>query len=437
MPQRRHWYNDALKYATRMRSSSSSDPPRTMAGTRRSEYRSAPCASLSVSAAPKSSKSRSSVPSSTASHAGHASPVTSLVCLLDGLNLSDAASLGSGYRVGASRPATNAPRTSSALSSLSPSDSDAEDGDTEYWTPWECLSNSASPPASSASASSSKSRPALPLFNLEESISCAARLANARARRSQPGAQSAPPQLDRSVAPLCQGTNKDGKPCGNRTRRGPFCHVHRNGAPMMPVSPARPAVPRTPNVFLKRWELGWLQPDTWNKLAALLNEPPSPTDTPGVVYMAVVMDMDVPRDEVHVKVGYSKRTAEARLREWNACCPSLRLTHLKSHETPRPMRLEKFIQDVLQDLVDHQAYCSLDFPKISLPVPRLTNAETKPKARLCTDCNKLHVEVFRFGNIVTSEKAMELLPLWNFISALCENVNEYLKQYCVSESDAE
>ncbi|EKM55963.1 uncharacterized protein PHACADRAFT_256943 [Phanerochaete carnosa HHB-10118-sp] len=267
----------------------------------------------------------------------------------------------------------------------------------------------------------------------DESASCAPRAPPPPDSRS--ATQSAPPNIEKNASVTCSAITKENKPCRNKTTKGALCHKHRaNDSPS-----AAPRVERTANAFLKRWELGWLQAETWNTLAELLNAPPDATDNKGYIYSALVMGT-LPPNEMHIKIG---RTTDLvrRMGQWRRSCPSHPLCLDYSRSTRYYVRLEKIVLLVLRDLVDHQAYLTPEFPDVAPPERRRDSwgcsATMKPKAEVCEDCESIHIEVFRFDTRLVGGGKLDGAYLCSFVSTLCESICALLNRDCPESSSEE
>lgn len=121
-------------------------------------------------------------------------------------------------------------------------------------------------------------------------------------------------------------------------------------------------------------ELGWLQTETWNKLAGLLNQPIDGADGEGFIYAAYLEGAhlrpvcspceshargaghEIPPDELHIKFERSVDVSR-RLTEWQARCPSCKRVCILSMRAQQcHKRLERMMLLVLQDFAANQAY---------------------------------------------------------------------------------
>ncbi|GJE87926.1 hypothetical protein PsYK624_040090 [Phanerochaete sordida] len=336
------------------------------------------------------------------------------------------ASLGRGYRVGSSRPASDAspPSPRAHRVPYTPkSRVDDSDDDEETPTPSRTrTATSATPPASPARRRSAPPQP-------EESASYAPHATRAPpATRTVP--QSAPVGGKASGAVVCGAICPTGVPCRNKTATGPFCYRHRG------QSAAAPTVERVPNVYMNRLPLAWLSPQAWNRVAVEFTAPPNPRDGPGFIYIAH-LEGAIPKNELHLKLGRTVNIYK-RLKEWERHCPACHRAIVYGSRTLCYKRLEKIMLIILQDLVDSQAYRLPGFPRVEPPIRSrdyFGQTLTKPVNEVCQGCNTIHIEQFKFNVLLPGGKKLNKERIHSYVRQLCEDIRHHLDEHCAPDSE--
>ncbi|GJE87923.1 GIY-YIG nuclease family protein [Phanerochaete sordida] len=238
-------------------------------------------------------------------------------------------------------------------------------------------------------------------------------------RVTSSGSRPVQSQPAKSGSVFCSGTNKHGKRCGNRTLQGQFCRYHCNTS----------LVPRIESEALAKAQLGWLQTETWNKLAGLLNQPIDAADGEGFIYVAYLEGEEIPPDELHIKFGRSVDVSR-RLTEWQARCPSCKRVCILSMRAQQcHKRLERMMLLVLQDLAANHAYRIPAFPE-NEPPKRAVGCDgcplTKPANEVCKDCGVTHIEQFKFDFSLPHEDGKSKDEIQSYIELFCGLLRHHL-----------
>ncbi|KIJ63265.1 hypothetical protein HYDPIDRAFT_92498 [Hydnomerulius pinastri MD-312] len=143
-----------------------------------------------------------------------------------------------------------------------------------------------------------------------------------------------------------------------------------------------------------------------------MEKPPSPADTPGYIYAYEIRDPLAP-DVLQLKVGRTASNINERLAQWDKQCPSKETItrgiwpepiaskgrdtffSLLKHNIPQKnlkpgiyhRRVERLAHIELRDLAEYAPYLSSE---------KSSNITLRSPAQACTDCGKVHKEIFTF-----------------------------------------
>ncbi|KAG8769744.1 hypothetical protein FRC12_004773 [Ceratobasidium sp. 428] len=219
----------------------------------------------------------------------------------------------------------------------------------------------------------------------------------------------------------CIAITKAGSRCSRRLEAGSghgYCWQHKGLAVSatatakttddhpQPPSPTRKSKP----IEYEKWIREGLSSETKAKLRTKMTESPSRCEIPGYVYAFEIIDPTTP-DKVHIKVGYSKDVRK-RLRGWQRQCPSKRILlrgcwpcalqmdnvdgetgrQVESigpgEPTSYPHRVEQLVHLELKEVAAYSLHIK---PELRKPT-ELRSSMRGP----CSDCKKMHREIFSF-----------------------------------------
>ncbi|KAG8767374.1 hypothetical protein FRC12_006281 [Ceratobasidium sp. 428] len=225
----------------------------------------------------------------------------------------------------------------------------------------------------------------------------------------------------------CMATTKAGHRCSRRPEAGTvhgYCWQHK-GLAVSAIATAKvtdepqPALQarKSKPIEYERWIREGLSSETKAKLRTKMTESPSRCEIPGYVYAFEIIDPATP-EEVHIKVGYSKDVRK-RLRGWQRQCPSKRILlrgcwpcalqmdnvdgetgrQVESigpgEPTSYPHRVEQLVHLELKEVAAYSLHIK---PECRKPI-ELRSSMRGP----CSDCNKMHREIFSFQRYTSSK----------------------------------
>ncbi|KAL6307961.1 hypothetical protein BKA93DRAFT_766686 [Sparassis latifolia] len=222
----------------------------------------------------------------------------------------------------------------------------------------------------------------------------------------------------------CNGTTKADKRCKKRVKVSPdadteldqyFCHIH-----MKALLEPKEIILRTTDgdryVKVADWIPEYLQHSTQANLRLTMEKPISKADVPGYIYTFEIRDPEN-TEHIQLKVGRAVKLTK-RIDEWSKQCGSkpqvLRgywpsgvdtddgsLMKGRVRVGEKGMwchRVERLVHLELADLAVNSPYLDDDFPKTrAQPQDTPTREASTRKKTPCSDCDKIHREIFTFA----------------------------------------
>lgn len=243
-----------------------------------------------------------------------------------------------------------------------------------------------------------------------------------------------------SIVIRCNGWTKSGIQCKRNVRSSPglavegaateiFCYQHRSRL-LQPTGFY--ASKGSEWVSFNDWIPSYLHPDTQAALRVEMEKLPSPSDSPGHIYVFEIRDRS--SDRLRLKVGRATNVVK-RIDEWDRQCrthehvirgwypepenksKSKSPSHLKGLvKVGDPAawchRLERLIHLELADLATRSAYLDPDWPVVA----PLSTSNQRSSVVQCSDCGESHREIFDFvrvkqGKYRNKEWEMIVLPV--------------------------